>query len=82
VDFPYLVRIFCVEEITSLISLEKKSEGRWWATHFLLTSSSHGAVGAPICLPRESKHSMLVRVADRWTKPPFSTRVAPVADGS
>jgi hypothetical protein len=47
VDFPYLIHIFGVEEITSLISLEKSSGGKLWAAHFLLAPLSHGCTSLP-----------------------------------
>jgi hypothetical protein len=46
-DFPYLVCIFYVREITSLISLEDTSEGKWLVAHFLLPSQSHGCGRLP-----------------------------------
>jgi hypothetical protein len=76
VDFPYLICVFCVGEITSLISFEKMSKGSWWATPFLLPSLSHGVARTPVCLLWESRHSMLVCAVDRWAKPPLSARVA------
>jgi hypothetical protein len=82
VDFPYLIRIFCIGEIMSLISLEKMSEGKLWAAHFLLVPLSRGVVGAPACLLQESRHTRLVCVVDHWVKPPLSVRVGPVAGGS
>jgi hypothetical protein len=49
---------------------------------FLLPSSSHGVMGAPVCLPRGLRRSMLVRVADWWAKAPSSARVAPITGGN
>jgi hypothetical protein len=40
----------------------------WWAAPFPLLSSSRGVVGAPVCLPQESRRSVLVCTADRWAK--------------
>jgi hypothetical protein len=82
VDFPYLIRIFCVREITSLISLEKTSKGKWLAMHFLLSSLSCGVMGAPVCLLRDSRRLMLVRVAEWRAKPPLPVRVAPILGGN
>jgi hypothetical protein len=49
-DFPYLIHIFCVRKITSLISLEKTPEEKLWAAHFLLAPLSRGVLGAPVRL--------------------------------
>jgi hypothetical protein len=48
VEFPYLICIFRIGKITSLISLEKMPEEKLWATHFLLALLSHGVMGVPI----------------------------------
>jgi hypothetical protein len=82
VGFPYLIGIFRVGKITSLISLEKMPEEKLWATHYLLASSSHGVMGAPIGLLQELRRARLMRVADRWARPPLLVRVAPVVGGS
>jgi hypothetical protein len=82
VDFPYLIRIFNVGEIMSLIYLEKMSEGKWLVVHFLMSPLSSGVVGAYVCLLRESRRLMLVLVAERWTKPPLLARVVPIASGN
>jgi hypothetical protein len=82
VDFPYLICIFCVGEITSMISLEKTTGGKLLVTHFPLVPSSRRVMGAPIHLLWESCHVRLVRVGNQRAKPPLSVRVAPVAGGS
>jgi hypothetical protein len=82
VDFPYLIRIFCIRTITSLISLEKMPKEKLWGTHFLLAPSCRGVMGAPVRLLRELRHAWLMRVADRWVRPLLSVRVALVAGGS
>jgi hypothetical protein len=63
-DFPYLIRIFCVGKIASLISSKKMPEGKLWATHFPLASSSHGVMHAPVRLLQESRCARLMRVVD------------------
>jgi hypothetical protein len=82
VDFPYLIHIFCIGKITSLISSEKMPKGKLWATHFLLVPLSRGVVGVPVRLLRESRRVRLMLVADRWPRPPLLARVASVAGGS
>jgi hypothetical protein len=77
-----LICIFCVGETMSLNSLERMPTGRWQAAHFLLASLSYEVMGVPVCLLRESRCARLVRVAGRWTKPPLSARVAPIAGSS
>jgi hypothetical protein len=57
--------------------LRKMPKGRLWAMCFLLASSSSGVLGAAVRLLRE-----LMRVVDRWARPPLSVRVAPVVGGS
>jgi hypothetical protein len=49
---------------------------------FLLPSSNRGVVGALVCLPRESRRSMLVLVAGRWAQAPLLTGVALIIDGN
>jgi hypothetical protein len=49
-NFPYLIHIFYIGKITSLISSKKTPEEKLWAVHFLLAPSSHGVVGAPVRL--------------------------------
>jgi hypothetical protein len=71
VDFPYLIHIFYVGKIASLILLDKMPEGKLWAAHFLLVPSSRGVVGATIPLLQELRRVRLMRVADRWARPPF-----------
>jgi hypothetical protein len=39
-------------------------------------------VGAPVCLPRESRRSMLVRAAGRWAQALLSASVALITDGN
>jgi hypothetical protein len=82
VDFPYLICIFSVGDIVSLIPLEKTSGGKLWAMHFLLAPSSCGVVGVPVHLLRELGHARLVHVDDLWATPSLSVRVAPVVGGS
>jgi hypothetical protein len=82
VDFHYLIHIFYIGEITSLISMEKTSEGSWWVMAFLVPSSSHGVIGVAVRLPWESRHLMLVRAVDQWAKATLSARVAPITGGN
>jgi hypothetical protein len=47
---------------------------------FLLPSLNRGVVGALVCLPRESRRSVLVRAAGQWAQAPLSARVALITD--
>jgi hypothetical protein len=55
----------------------KTPKGRFWAMCFLLAPSSTGVMIAPVYVLQE-----LMRVVDRWARPPLSVRVAPVVGGS
>jgi hypothetical protein len=60
---------------------DKMPWGKWLAAHFLLAPSCCGVVDARVCLLRELRRARLVRIADRWVRPPLSARVAPIAGG-
>jgi hypothetical protein len=47
VDFLYLICIFCIGEIMSLISFEKTSKGKWLVAHFILLLLSRGCACFP-----------------------------------
>jgi hypothetical protein len=71
-------------KMTLLISQGKNetTEGRWWATYFLLALLCRGVVGAPVRLFWELRHIGLICMDDQWAWSPLATRAAPVACGS